>query len=156
MSACEEVAKRHEFAVLLVLDINDSPAVLTTAHLLASDDDVLFRTHDGERDHVLDLRILRAFLLVKLVVVVWVHLQVVEGKLLLDALLESRALLHRKRVRFGDHGNHIDDVRQLLQDNDVDGLQGMARGLDEKETAVDTGVLDVALALSRELFAKIG
>lgn len=39
--------------MLLVLDVDDSPSVLATAHGLAIDDDVALRADDSERDHVL-------------------------------------------------------------------------------------------------------
>lgn len=97
-----------------------------------------------------------ALLLVKLVVVVGVHLEVVEGELLLDALLEGLAFFQRKGVRLGNHGHHVDNIRQLLEDDNVDGLERMARRLDEEEAAVDAGVLDVALTLGSELLAEVG
>lgn len=110
VSASEEVAKVHEFAVSLVLDVDDTPAVLASANLLATDNDGLLGSDNSEWDDVLenklmgipskriqvsylDLRIQGALLLVKLIVVVWVHLQVVEGELFLDSLLECAALL---------------------------------------------------------------
>lgn len=73
----------------------------------------------------LDLNVDSALLVVQLVVVVGVHLQVVESKLLLDSLLESQALLERKRIGLGDDRNNIDNIRQLLQDNDVNGLKAV-------------------------------
>ena len=39
MSTGEEVSQVDEFAVVLVLDIDDSPSVLTATDLLAPDDD---------------------------------------------------------------------------------------------------------------------
>lgn len=79
-----------------------------------------------------------------------------EGKLLLDALLEGLAFFQRKGVRLGNHGHHVDDIRQLLEDDNVDRLQRVARGLDEEEAAVDAGVLDVALTLGSEFLAEVG
>lgn len=79
-----------------------------------------------------------------------------ERKLLLDPLLEGLAFLERQRVGLGDDGHDVDHVRQLLEDDNVDGLERVARRLDEKEAAVDAGVLDVALPLRRELLAQVG
>lgn len=79
----------------------------------------------AEEGPYLDLNVDSALLVVQLVVVVGVHLQVVEGKLLLDSLLESQALLERKRIGLGDDRNNIDNIRQLLQDNDVNGLKAV-------------------------------
>jgi hypothetical protein len=108
----------------------------------------------------------------------------VESELLLDALLKSLTLLEGERVGLSDDGHDIDDVGQLLQDNDIDGLEAaewkwfrvstgrlngsynlrveearqdsrMAGGLDEEQAAVDTGILDIALTLSSKLLAKV-
>jgi hypothetical protein len=47
----------------------------------------------------------------------------VEGEFLLDSLLECCTLLHRERVGFGDDGDDVDDVRELLEDDNVDGFE---------------------------------
>lgn len=106
-------------------------------------------------DSYLDLRVQDLLLVVELFILVRVHLQVVERKLLLDAGLELLALLKGQRVGLGDDGHDVDNVGQLLQDDNVDGLQGVAGGLDEEQAAVDAGILDVALALGRELLAQV-
>ena len=104
----------------------------------------------------LNLAVDSALLVVKLVVVVRVHLEVVEGKLLLDALLERLTLLQGEGVGLGDDGHDVDHVGQLLQHDNIDGLERVARGLDEEQAAVDARVLDVALALGGELLAQVG
>lgn len=151
----EEVAQVDEFAVSLILDVDDTPSVLSAANLLAVDNDRLLGSDDSEGDEALDLAVQGALLLVKLVVVVGVHLEVVESELLLNALLEGQALLRGQGVSLGDDGNDVDDIRKLLQDDNVDRLQGVARGVDEEEAAVDTSILDVALSLCRELLAQV-
>lgn len=93
--------------------------------------------------------------MVKIVVIVGVHLEVVEGKLLLDALLEGLTLLRGQSVGLGDDGDDVDDVGKLLEDDNVNGLEGVARGLDEEQAAVDAGINDVALTLCRELLAQV-
>jgi hypothetical protein len=131
----------------------------------------------------LNLSVDGTLLIVQLIVIVGVHLQVVEGELLLDALLESQALFEGEGIGLGDDGDDIDDIGQLLQDNDIDGLETeqcrdsvstgsqingssllaeqagqdsrMAGGLDEEQAAVDTGILDIALTLSSKLLAKV-
>ena len=134
VGAGEEVAQRDELAVVLVLDVDDAPAVLAAAHLLAADDDVLLGPDDGEGDQGLHGAVHLPLLVVVLVVVVGEHAQVVELELLPYALLERLALLQRQRVGLCDHGHHVDHVGELLQDDDVDGfetvwgLAGMAAG----------------------------
>jgi hypothetical protein len=71
----------------------------------------------------LNLSVDGALLIVQLIVIVGVHLQVMEGELLLDALLESQALFEGEGIGLGDDGDDIDDIGQLLQDNDIDGLE---------------------------------
>jgi hypothetical protein len=39
MGTGEEVSQVDEFAVVLVLDVDDSPSILTTTDLLATNDD---------------------------------------------------------------------------------------------------------------------
>jgi hypothetical protein len=126
----------------------------------------------------LNLGIDSTLLIIELVIIVRVHLQVVEGELLLDALLERLTLLEGERVGLGNNGNNVDDIGQLLQNNDIDGLetmrgqwvspqelegsQGMggansrmAGGLDEEQAAVNASILDVTLALSGEFLAEV-
>ena len=50
---CKEVSKIDKFAVVLILDVNDSPSVLTTAYLLPVDKHIALRTHNGEWNHIL-------------------------------------------------------------------------------------------------------
>jgi len=53
MGAGEEVSEVDEFAVVLILNVNDSPLVLSSTNLLASYDDRLLRSDDCEWDDVL-------------------------------------------------------------------------------------------------------
>lgn len=71
----------------------------------------------------LDLDVHSTLLVVKLVIIIGVHLQVVESKFLLDSLLECLALLEREGVGLGDNGNDINDVGQFLQNNNVNGFE---------------------------------
>jgi hypothetical protein len=49
----KEVSEVDEFAMVLVFNVNDTPAVLATANLLAIDNDGLFRADDSEWDETL-------------------------------------------------------------------------------------------------------
>lgn len=103
----------------------------------------------------LDLSVDGALLVVELIVVVRVHLQVVESKLLLDALLERLTLLEGHCVSLGNDGNNIDNIGQLLQHDDIDRLEGVAGWLDKEQAAVNASVLNVALTLGGELLSKV-
>jgi len=109
----------------------------------------------GECQNYLDLCVNRTLLIVQLLVVVGVHLEVVESEFLLDAILERLSLLQGQGVSLGDDGHDVDNIRQLLQNNDINGLERVARGLDEEQAAVDTCVLDVSLTLSCEFLSQV-
>jgi hypothetical protein len=126
--------------VALILHIDDTPAVLTPTDRLAVHDDSLLTSNNGKRNDVLisldrDTSIRRqgnsylnagiysTFLIVKLIIVVRVHLEVVEGKLLLNSLLERLAFFEGERIGFGDHRHDIDNVGQLLQNDDINRFQ---------------------------------
>lgn len=104
----------------------------------------------------LDGRVESNLLLVVLLVVVGVHAQVVESKLLLYPLLEGSTLLQSQAITLGNDGHHVDELAQLLQHNDVNGLQAVAGGVDEEQAAVDACVLEVALTLCGELLSQVG
>lgn len=55
VGAGEEVAEVDEFAVLLVLDVDRSPAVLAAADSLAVNVDVALASDDGEGDDGLEV-----------------------------------------------------------------------------------------------------
>lgn len=175
MSTEQEVPEVNKLALVLVLDVDNAPPVLATANLFAVDNDRLLGTNDGKRNQALYIRlasgsvravvpgeanlnliIYGALLIIKLVVVIGVHLEVVEGKLLLDALLEGLSLLQGQRVGLGNDGNNVDNIGQLLEHDNIDRLEGVSRRLDEEKAAVDAGILDVALTLSSELLSQIG
>jgi hypothetical protein len=91
-----------------------------------------------------------------LLVVIRIHPQVVEGKFLLYPLLECSPLFQGQAVALGDDRHHVDKLAQLLQDDDIYGLERMAGGLNEEEAAVDAGVLQVAFTLGSEFLAQVG
>ena len=50
-----------------------------------------------------------------------------EGKLLLDAVLELLALFKREGVGLCDDWDNVDSLAQLLKDDNIDGLKTVAR-----------------------------
>ena len=90
-----------------------------------------------------------------LLVLVGVHAQVVEFEFLLYPLLEGSTLLESQAVRLGNDRYDVDELAKLLQHDNVNGLQGVARGLDEEQAAVDAGVLEVPLTLGSEFLAQV-
>ena len=136
VGASQEVTQVDEFAVALILDVNHTPTVLTSANLLAIDDNGLLTSDNGEGNDFLhtrgqlpcpvlsypirgviggdiaylNLSVDRALLIVKLVIIVGVHLEVVERELLLDTLLEGLTLLKGQGVRLGDNGDNVDNI----------------------------------------------
>ena len=55
VSAGKEVAQVNKLAVVLILDVDNTPAVLAAANLLAIHDDGLLTADNGERNDILDL-----------------------------------------------------------------------------------------------------
>lgn len=76
----------------------------------------------------LDLSVHGALLIIELVVVVGVHLQVVEGELLLDPLLEGLPFLKSQGISLRNNWNNIDDIRQLLEHDDINWFQSVPNG----------------------------
>ena len=141
--------------MILVLHIDDTPSVLSASYLLAINNDTLLAANYGEWDDLLDRSIRRPLFIIQLVVVVWVHLEVVESELLLYSLLERASLLQGKRIGLCDNWHDIDHIRQFLEDDYVDRLQCVTGWLNEEQAAVNSGVLDIALSLSGELFSEV-
>lgn len=120
VGAGEEVAEVDKLAVVLVLDVDDAPAVEAPAHGLAVNDDVALAADNSEGEHVADTLVELELLGVELVAVEGVQADLVVLQLSHDALLEERTLLERERVRLGNDGHDVDNLRELLQDRDVD------------------------------------
>lgn len=78
-----------------------------------------------------------------------------EGKLGLDTLLEFQSLLNSQGISLGNDRHNVNNVGQLLQDYNINGLERVARGLDEEETGVDAGVGDVTLSLGSKLLSQV-
>jgi hypothetical protein len=55
VGAGKEIAQVNKLAVVLIFDIDNTPAVLTAANLLAVHDDGLLTADNGERNDILDL-----------------------------------------------------------------------------------------------------
>lgn len=104
----------------------------------------MLRADNSEGDDGLDLSVHSSLFRVVLLVLVRVHPDVVEGELLLDAVLELLALLKSERVGLCNDWHNVDGLAQLLEDNNVDRLETVAGGRNEVQTAVDAGVLNVA------------
>ena len=123
---------------------DNGPSVLSPTHRLAANGDALFTPHNSKRDDRLDLRIHRRFFGIVLLILIRIHANIVEGKLLLNAVLEQLPLLQRQAVGLSDDGNDVDSFGEFLEHDDVDGFEGVAGGRDEVEAAVDARVLDVS------------
>ncbi len=139
--------------MILVFDVDDTPPILTSSNLLATHDDGLLASDHSEWDDVFDLSVDGALFVIKFIIVVRIHLQVVEGELLLYPLLESTSFLECQRIRLGDDWNDVDDIGELLQNDNVNRLQSMPRRLNEEETAMDASILDVSFTLGGELLS---
>lgn len=112
-----------------------------------SDDDALYA--------YLDLLVQVSLLVVKLLVIVREHLEVVEGKLGLNTLLELQSLLNSQGISLGNDRHNVDNIGQLLQDDNINWLERVARRLNEEQTGVDAGIGDVTLSLGGKLLSQV-
>jgi hypothetical protein len=144
VSTCKEVTQVDEFAMPFILYVDGTPAGLAggdvAADLVLADVvveekfrhhspvnvDGVLRADDSEGNDGLYLSVHSSLLRVVLLVLVRVHPDVVEGELLLDAVLELLALLKRERIGLCDDWNNVDSLAQLLEDNNVDWLETVA------------------------------
>jgi hypothetical protein len=103
----------------------------------------------------LDLSVERNLLLVVLLVVIWVHSQVVELELLLYSLFESSPLFQCQAVTLGNDWHDVDELAQFLENDNIDWLQCVSRWLNEEQAAVNSGVLEITFTLGSEFLAQI-
>ncbi len=64
-------------------------------------------------------------------------------------------LIRSQTVRFGDNGDNVDNLAELLHNNYINRAEGVASRVDEVEAAVDSRVLDVSVSHSGELLAEV-
>ena len=113
----EEVAEVDKFTVVLVLDVDDAPAVLAAANLLAVDNDCLLATDNRERNDVLesgvnirsklihqcqaylDLGVYSPLLIIELFIIIRVHLRLWKAN---SSLMRSLKAWRSSRVRESD------------------------------------------------------
>ena len=103
-----------------------------------------------------DLRIHGRFFRVVLLVLVWVHADVVEGEFLLNAVFEQLPLLQGQTIRLRDDWDHIHGLAQLLQHDNINRLQRMSGRRNEVQAAMNAGILNIPLTLGCEFFAQVG
>lgn len=104
----------------------------------------------------LDLRVHCRLFRIVLLILVGVHANVVECKLLLYAVLEQLPLLQGETISLGDDRNHIDRLAQLLEHHNINRLQRVTGWCDEVQAAVDASILNVSFTLSGQLLSQIG
>jgi hypothetical protein len=84
VGAEEEITQVDKLAVTFILDIDDTPAVLSAADWLSVNDDVALRSNDSEWDHRADGVVVLEFFLVKLVSIKGIQADVVINELCAD------------------------------------------------------------------------
>jgi len=119
----QEIAQVDKFAMLLVLNIDDPPPILSPANALPINDDRAFRADDCEGNHRPDLGVDLNLLIIRLLGVKRVQADVVVNELGPNLLLERESLFHRQAIRLGNDRHHVHDLTQLLQYNDVNRAQ---------------------------------
>lgn len=163
VSSDKDRAELLEVAVVLVLDLGNTPGVLATLDDAAITSlDVLLGSDDGEGNGSHEAAGVLSGGLVVLLDRGLVDLDVLgldngDNLNMLDMachrshtestypLLELQEILGAEGIRLGDDGNQVDTRAQPLHDLDIEGLEGVAGGTDEVQAGVDTEV-DLVLA----------
>jgi len=153
---CQEVSQVDKLAVVFVLNINHTPAVLPTTYGFSVNDHIPLRANYRKWDDVPNTFIELCFLLVVLVSIKRVKSNVVVQQLGANSFLKVEALIERERVRLGDDWNNVHDFAELLHHDNVNGTERMTGGIDEEKTAMNAGVLDITVSLSSQLFPEVG
>jgi hypothetical protein len=72
-----------------------------------------------------------------------------------DLGFEYLSFIKSQTIGFGDHRDDIDNFRKLFHDDDVNGAKGMSTRINEKEAAVDSGILDITFTSCGEFLSQI-
>ena len=110
MSSCQEVSEIDEFAMSLIFDVDDAPTILSTTNLFSVNDDALLTTNNSKRYDFFDGCVGGSFFIIKLVVIVWIHLEVVESEFLLYSFFECSSLFKCEGIGFGNDWYNINDI----------------------------------------------
>jgi len=152
----EEVTEVHKLAMPFIFDVDDTPAVLTTTDGLAVDDHVTLGADNSEGDHATDGIVLSQLFFIIFVGIERIQANVVVDEFRANPALKGISFLRGQRVRLGNDRDYVDDLGQFLHNNDVNRAEGVARGVDEEEAAVDTGVDNIAVTHGRQLLTEVG
>jgi hypothetical protein len=127
----------------------------TTANGIMACVGLIRRSNRTVKKPYLDLSVERNLLLVVLLIVIWIHSQVVELKLLLYSLLESSPLFQSQAVTLGNNWHDVDELAQFLENDNINWLQCVSRWLNKEQAAVNPGVLEITFTLGSEFLAQI-
>jgi len=156
VSPKEEITEVDKLAVSLILDVDDTPSVLSSANGLSVNDHIALRSNDSKGDHGADDFVVLQLILVKLVGIERIETNVVIDEFGTDSRPEALPLLNRQTVALGNDRDDIDDFAQFLHDDDIDRSQRVTSRVDEEESAVNASVDDILVTHSGELFAEVG
>jgi len=141
MSPDEDRSQLAEIAVILLLDLGNSPGVLTTLDRLTLVVlDILLGANDGE-GHGVDenLSVLQSLLII-LFQRRLVHLDALSLNHCANSGLELLKISRAESVGLGDNGNQVDTGTETLHDLNVQRLESVASRTDEVQTGVHTEV----------------
>jgi len=151
----QEVAEVDKLTMLLILNIDHSPPILSAADTFTINHHCALGPNDREGNHRPDLGVHLDFLIICFLGIEGIQANVVVDELSTNLLLECEPLFRRQAVRLCDNRHHVHDLAQLLQHDDVDCAQRVSRRVDKEQRAVNPSVLDVAVSHRRQLFSQI-
>ncbi|KAH3667320.1 hypothetical protein OGAPHI_002969 [Ogataea philodendri] len=160
MCSGEEVSEIDELALGHVLDVDESPlGSSTTNNLTGRGGDDVLGANDSERKQRSDVAVELDFVGGKSIltqrVLVRVHSEVVMLELFLQDGLEVGSLFQSQGVCLCDQRNHVGDLGQFLEGDDVQVLESVVSWLDKVENAMDSCVFNVRLSSGVQFFSKV-
>lgn len=145
----------HEFAVAFILHIDNPVSILPAPHLFSIDDHAFLAADNSERDKRTNAFVQFAFFFFVILIVERIDTDVIVLHLRPDPFLEQIPFVHRKRIRFSNHGDNIDNIAEFLHHRNVNRTQSMTGGVDEEKTRMDTSVDNVSISHRSEFFTKV-
>uniref|UniRef100_A0A1Y1LA43 Uncharacterized protein n=1 Tax=Photinus pyralis TaxID=7054 RepID=A0A1Y1LA43_PHOPY len=156
MSSDQDGTKLLEVAVVLVLDLSNTPRVLTTLDDAAIVGlDVLLGTDDGERHSSHEASGVLSSSFIILLDRGLIDLDVLGFNNRDDSLLELGQVSRAQRVGLGNNRDQVDPRAEPLHDFNIERLQSVAGRADEVQAGVDSKV-NLVLAARLLLLKHVG
>jgi len=144
-----------EFTVVLILHVDDTPAILATPHWFSIDNDRTVRADDSEGNHAHDVLIQLNFFVIVLFGVKGIEADIMILEVGTNFSFKYLSLVEGQAIGFGDDGDDIDYLGEFLHDDNVDGTKGMSAWVNKEKTTVNSGILNVTFTRGGQFFTQV-